>query len=258
MNGLALHGGVIPACGTFFVFSDYMKPAVRLACLMQLPVKYIWTHDAFRVGEDGPTHQPVEQEAQIRLMEHVKNHNGQNSMMVLRPADAAETTVAWNMALSNLSSPTALLLSRQNIKDLPSNNGNRFADALNAERGAYIVDDCVGRPDVILLASGSEVATLVEGQALLEKEGIKCRIVSVPSEGLFRSQSKEYQQSVLPAGVKKFGLTAGLPVNLEGLVGADGKVFGLDSFGFSAPYTVLDEKLGFTAQNVYKQVKEIL
>lgn len=257
MNGLALHGGVIPVCGTFFVFSDYMKPAVRLAALMQLPVKYVWTHDAFRVGEDGPTHQPVEQEAQIRLMEKLKNHHGKNSMVVLRPADSEETTVAWKLALENTDSPTALILSRQNIKNLPAKE-NRYAEAQKAAQGAYIVTDTVGKPDVILLASGSEVATLVEGAELLEKEGIKCRIVSVPSEGLFRNQSKEYQQSVLPAGVKKFGLTAGLPVNLEGLVGADGKVFGLESFGYSAPYVVLDEKLGFTAQNVYNQVKEIL
>ena len=257
MNGLALHGGVIPVCGTFFVFSDYMKPAVRLAALMQLPVKYVWTHDAFRVGEDGPTHQPVEQEAQIRLMEKLKNHHGKNSVLVLRPADSEETTVSWKLALENTDSPTALILSRQNIKNLPSKE-NRYAEAQQAAMGAYIVTDTAGKPDVILLASGSEVSTLVEGAELLEKEGLKCRIVSVPSEGLFRSQSKEYQQSVLPAGVKKFGLTAGLPVNLEGLVGADGKVFGLESFGYSAPYVVLDEKLGFTAQNVYNQVKEMM
>jgi transketolase len=257
MNGMALHGGIIPVCGTFFVFSDYMKPAVRMAALMQLPVKYVWTHDAFRVGEDGPTHQPVEQEAQIRLMEKLKNHHGKNSALVLRPADAEEATVAWKLALENTDTPTALILSRQNIKNLPAKE-SRYTEALQAAKGAYIVTDSEGTPDVILLASGSEVATLVEGAVLLEKEGIKVRIVSVPSEGLFRSQPKEYQQSVLPSGVKKFGLTAGLPVNLEGLVACEGKVFGLESFGFSAPYTVLDEKLGFTAQNVYNQVKEIL
>lgn len=257
MNGMALHGGIIPVCGTFFVFSDYMKPAVRLAALMQLPVKYVWTHDAFRVGEDGPTHQPVEQEAQIRLMEKLKNHHGKNSALVLRPADSEETTVAWKLALENTNSPTALILSRQNIKNLPA-KASRYEEAQQAAKGAYIVTDSEGTPDVILLASGSEVATLVDGAALLEKEGVKCRIVSVPSEGLFRSQSKEYQQRILPSGVKKFGMTAGLPVTLEGLVGADGKVFGMESFGFSAPYTVLDEKLGFTAQNVYNQVKELL
>ncbi len=258
MNGMALHGGVIPACGTFFVFSDYMKPAVRLAGLMKLPVKYIWTHDAFRVGEDGPTHQPVEQEAQIRLMEQLKNHDGQNSMLVLRPGDAEETSVAWKMALENTSTPTGLILSRQNIKTLPAASGNRYQEALQAEKGAYIVQDCEGTPDVILLASGSEVATLASGAEKLVAEGVKVRIVSVPSEGLFRSQDAAYQQSVLPAGVKKFGLTAGLPVTLAGLVGADGKVAGLDHFGYSAPYTVLDEKFGFTDEHVYKEVKSLL
>ena len=251
--GMALHGGVIPACGTFFVFSDYMKPAVRMAALMELPVKFIWTHDAFRVGEDGPTHEPVEQEAQIRLMEKLKNHHGKNSMLVLRPADAQETTEAWRLAMENTDSPTALILSRQNIVDLPAGN-----DYKQAEKGAYIVAGSDENPDVILLASGSEVSTLVAGTELLRKDGVKVRIVSVPSEGLFRSQSKDYQQAILPCGVKKFGLTAGLPVNLEGLVGADGCVWGLNSFGFSAPYKVLDEKLGFTAENVYKQVKAIL
>ena len=251
--GMALHGGVIPACGTFFVFSDYMKPAVRMAALMELPVKFIWTHDAFRVGEDGPTHEPVEQEAQIRLMEKLKNHHGKNSTLVLRPADAQETTEAWRLAMENVDSPTALILSRQNIADLPAGNDYR-----QAEKGAYIVAGSDENPDVILLASGSEVSTLVAGTELLRKDGLKVRIVSVPSEGLFRTQPKDYQQAILPAGVKKFGLTAGLPVNLEGLVGADGCVWGLDSFGFSAPYKVLDEKLGFTAENVYKQVKAIL
>ena len=255
-NGMALHGGVIAACATFFVFSDYMKPAVRMAALMELPVKYIWTHDAFRVGEDGPTHEPVEQEAQIRLMEKLQNHKGHNSMLVLRPADAIETTISWKLAMENTTTPSALILSRQNIKDLPT-TGDRYADATKAEKGAYVVE-CDGNPDVILLASGSEVATLVEGAELLRKDGVKLRIVSVPSEGLFRSQDAAYQEEVLPAAVTKFGMTAGLPVNLEGLVGAKGKVWGLNSFGFSAPYTVLDEKLGFTGANVYKQVKALL
>lgn len=258
MNGMALHGGVIPACGTFFVFSDYMKPAVRLACLMELPVKYIWTHDAFRVGEDGPTHQPVEQEAQIRLMEQLKNHSGSNSMLVLRPADVAETTVSWKLALENKNTPTALLLSRQNISDLPAESGSRYNEALKAGKGAYVVTDCQGTPDVILLASGSEVATLVEGAELLKKDGLKIRIVSAPSEGLFRNQSMEYRDSVIPSDVPVFGLTAGLPVTLQGLAGPNGRVWGVTSFGYSAPYKILDEKLGFTAANVYKQVKDFL
>ena len=254
--GMALHGGVIAACGTFFVFSDYMKPAIRMAALMQLPVKFIWTHDAFRVGEDGPTHEPVEQEAQIRLMEKLQNHKGQNSMLVLRPADSTETVVAWKMAMENTSTPTGLILSRQNITDLPA-AADRYSEALQAERGAYIVNQDAD-PQVTLVASGSEVSTLVEGAALLRAEGVRLRIVSAPSEGLFRRQSKEYQESVIPSGSKVFGLTAGLPVNLQGLVGANGKIWGLNSFGFSAPYKVLDEKLGFTGQNVYQQVKALL
>ena len=251
--GMTLHGGVITACGTFFVFSDYMKPAVRMAALMELPVIFIWSHDAFRVGEDGPTHEPVEQEAQIRLMEKLKNHSGKNSVLVLRPADVEETTVCWKMAMENVDTPTALILSRQNIDMLPEGT-----DYAQAEKGAYIVAGSEENPDVILVASGSEVSTLVAGAKLLREDGIKVRIVSCPSEGLFRNQSKEYQESVLPNGAKIFGLTAGLPVNLQGLVGCNGKVFGLESFGFSAPYKVLDEKLGFTAENVYSQVKAML
>ena len=251
--GMVLHGGIIAACATFFVFSDYMKPAIRMAALMELPIKFIWSHDAFRVGEDGPTHEPVEQEAQIRLMEKLKNHHGKNSMLVLRPADAEETTVCWKLAMENTDTPSALILSRQNINMLPEGT-----DYSQAAKGAYIVAGSDENPDVIMVASGSEVSTLVAGAELLHKDGVKTRIVSVPSEGLFRSQSKEYQESILPAGAKVFGLTAGLPVNLLGLVGANGKIWGLESFGFSAPYKVLDEKLGFTAENVYNQVKEML
>ena len=251
--GMALHGGVIAACGTFFVFSDYMKPAVRMAALMEIPVKFIWTHDAFRVGEDGPTHEPVEQEAQIRLMEKLKNHSGKNSMLVLRPADAEETTVCWRMAMENTDTPTALIFSRQNIENLPEGN-----DYEQARKGAYVVAGSDNDYDVILLASGSEVSTLEAGAKLLREEGIKVRVVSVPSEGLFRQQSKEYQESVLPTNAKLFGMTAGLPCTLEGLVGRQGRVWGMESFGFSAPYKVLDEKLGYTGDNVYRQVKEML
>ncbi|MCK9342731.1 MAG: transketolase, partial [Massilibacteroides sp.] len=231
--GMSLHGGVIAACGTFFVFSDYMKPAIRMAALMGIPIKFIWTHDAFRVGEDGPTHEPVEQEAQLRLMEKIKNHKGQNGLLAIRPADAIETTVAWKMAMENDQTPTGLIFSRQNINDIPAAT-NRFDEALEAEKGAYIVNSDK-HPAVTLLASGSEVSTLVEGAVKLRAEGIPVRIVSVPSEGLFRSQSEAYQKATLPTG-KRFGLTAGLPVNLEGLVGAEGKVWGLPSFGYSAPY----------------------
>lgn len=259
-NGMALHGGVIPVCGTFFVFSDYMKPAVRLACLMELPVKYVWTHDAFRVGEDGPTHQPVEQEAQIRLMEQLRNHSGNNSCLVLRPADAAETTVAWKMALENLHSPTALLLSRQNIKELPVNPGStRFKDALQCPRGAYIVTCTEKTPDIVFIGNGSEVSTLLEGAKLLsQRDKIEVQVVSAISEGLFRNQDKTYQQKVIPAGIPKLGLTAGLSSTLRGLVGDKGMIIGMDSFGFSAPYEVLDEKLGFTPENVYEKASNYL
>ena len=250
--GLTLHGGVIAGCGTFFVFSDYMKPAMRMAALMRLPVKFIWSHDAFRVGEDGPTHQPVEQEAQVRLLEKMKNHMGKNSMLVLRPADVEETTIAWKLAMENTDSPTGLICSRQNVTNLPAGT-----DYSQVSKGAYIVKEDENY-DVILLASGSEVSTLVAGAELLAKDGIKTRIVSVPSEGLFRTQSKEYQESILPTGAKTFGLTAGIPANLYTLVGYNGKVWGMDSFGYSAPFKVLDEKLGFNAENVYNQVKEML
>jgi len=249
--GMALHGGIIPACGTFFVFSDYMKPAVRLAALMEIPVIFVWSHDAFRVGEDGPTHEPVEQEAQIRLMEKLHNHHGKPSMLVLRPADAEETTLAWRAAIENTETPSALILSRQDIAAVPNVNLEGF------RKGAYIVSKDEN-PQVVLLASGSEVSTLLAGAELLRKEGVRLQIVSVPSEGRFREQPKAYQDEILPKGVKRFGMTAGLPCTLEGLVGENGAIWGLESFGFSAPYKVLDEKLGFTAQNVYEQVKKLL
>lgn len=251
--GMYLHGGILPACGTFFVFSDYMKPAIRMAALMEVPIKFVWSHDAFRVGEDGPTHEPVEQEAQIRLMEKVQNHSGLDSVRVLRPADAQETTVCWQMAMENMSTPTALVLSRQNIDDLPAGNDYRMV-----RRGAYVVAGSDADYDVILLASGSEVATLVGAAQLLKADGTAVRIVSVPSEGLFRRQDDAYKESVLPRGTKIFGLTAGLSVTLEPLVGINGMVFGMNSFGYSAPYKVLDEKFGFTPEHVYEEVKRFL
>jgi transketolase len=257
MNGMALHGGVIPVGGTFFVFSDYMKPAARLAALMRLHVIYVWTHDSFRVGEDGPTHQPIEHEAQIRLLEHLKNHHNENSVIVLRPGDAEETIYAWKMAVES-NRPVALILSRQNIKNLPAETGNRRQEAQQIAKGAYTVVESKGKPDIVLVANGSEVATLVEGAEKLIREGINVRIISVPSEGLFRNQPKDYQEKVLPKDAKKFGLTSGLPVTLLGLVGDIDAIHGMPGFGYSAPYTVLDQKLGFTGENVYNKVKEIL
>lgn len=257
INGLLLHGGITAACGTFFVFSDYMKPAVRMAALMQLPAKYIWTHDAFRVGEDGPTHEPVEQEAQIRLMEQLKNHQGKDSMLVLRPCDSAETAVAWQLALENTDTPTALILSRQDVKDIPSATGNRLADASQAAQGAYIIQKD-NNPDIVLVANGSEVATLVEAANILRNDGIGCQIVSAPSLGLFAQQSKEYRESVIPKHLPVYGLTAGLPSTLRPIVGDEGMIHGLDHFGASAPYKVLDEKFGFTPEQVASEIKAYL
>ena len=256
MNGMALHGGVIPVCGTFFVFSDYMKPAVRLSALMRLHVVYVWTHDSFRVGEDGPTHQPVEHEAQIRLMEHLRNHHGERSMVVLRPADAEETVMAWKLAVEE-HRPVALVLSRQNIKNLPTLGASRREEAAQIAKGGYVVMDAA-KPAAVLIASGSEVSTLVEGAELLAAEGIAVRVVSVPSEGVFRDQPKSYQESVLPAGLPRYGMTSGLPVNLLGLVGEQGMIHGLDHFGYSAPYKVLDEKFGYNGATVAAEVKKML
>ena len=256
MNGMALHGGVIPVCGTFFVFSDYMKPAVRLSALMRLHVVYVWTHDSFRVGEDGPTHQPVEHEAQIRLMEHLRNHHGERSMVVLRPADAEETVMAWKLAVEE-HRPVALVLSRQNIKNLPTLGASRREEAAQIAKGGYVVMDAA-KPAAVLIASGSEVTTLVEGAELLAAEGIAVRVVSVPSEGVFRDQPKSYQESVLPAGLPRYGMTSGLPVNLLGLVGEQGMIHGLDHFGYSAPYKVLDEKFGYNGATVAAEVKKML
>ncbi|MFX0556627.1 transketolase family protein [Maribacter sp. CXY002] len=257
-NGIALHGGIIPVVATFFVFSDYMKPAIRLSAIQELPVKFVWTHDAFRVGEDGPTHQPIEQEAQIRLLEKLKNHSHEQSFVALRPADSQETNVAWKMAMENQSTPTGLILSRQGIKDVPAQSGSRYEAALGAEKGGYLVQE-VNDPDIVLIANGSEVATLVAASKLLEeKENLKVNIASIPSEGIFRQQTKEYQENVIPSNKPIFGLTAGLPVNLEGLAGPNGKVFGLEHFGYSAPADVLDEKFGFTGDQVFEQVKQFL
>ena len=257
-NGIALHGGVIPVVATFFVFSDYMKPAIRLSCIQELPVKFVWTHDAFRVGEDGPTHQPVEQEAQIRLLEKLKNHSGDSSFVALRPADSNETSVAWKMAMENSKTPTGLILSRQGITDVPSQSGSRYTDALNAEKGGYLVKE-TSNPDVVLVANGSEVSTLIAAAAILEeRKNLKINIASIPSEGIFRQQTKSYQESIIPVDKPIFGLTAGLPINLEALVGPKGKVFGLDHFGYSAPAKVLDDKFGFTGEKVSNEVLRFL
>ena len=257
MNGIALHGGLLCACGTFFVFSDYMKPAIRMTALMQLPVKYVWTHDSFRVGEDGPTHQPVEQEAQIRLMEELKNHSGKNSMLVLRPADSAETTVAWKMAMENVDSPTGLILTRQDVEDLPSAGGDRYADALQMLKGGYAVVNCE-KPDVVLVGNGSDVMLLVKAAEQLKEDGVNARVVSVPSIGLFMSQEDGYRKALIPDNVPTYGKTSGIPSTLLRVVGSKGKISGLDHFGYSAPYKLLEEKFGFTVDAVLAEIRDLL
>jgi transketolase len=256
-TGMALHGGVIPACATFFAFSDYMKPAIRVCALMETPAIFLWTHDAFRVGEDGPTHQPIEQEAQLRLLEKLKNHSGHNSLLALRPADAHETTWCWKMALENTHSPSGLIFSRQNVTTIAVDGIDRKEQARQAEKGAYIVYKSE-QPRVVLIANGSEVSTLMGAVPLLEEKGIGVQVVSVPSEGVFRNQAEDYQQELLPDNLPRYGLTAGLPVTLEGLTGAKGKVHGVNHFGYSAPFKVLDEKFGFTPEHVAKEVMEFI
>lgn len=259
-NGIALHGGMLAACGTFFVFSDYIKPALRMSALMGLPVKYAFSHDAFRVGEDGPTHQPIEHEAQMRLLEQMDNLNGQPSTLVLRPADSAEAIVCWKMAMENMDTPTVLINSRQDLKDIPAMNGDRMAEAHNAQHGGYLVKKMSDTPDVTLVANGSEVSLLIEVAETLASKGVKVNVASIPSIGLFMHQSEEYRNSVLPAGATRFGLTAGLPSVLYPVMMNAGKweVYGLERFGASAPYKVLDQKFGYTVENITEQVEKLL
>ncbi len=259
-NGLGLHGGFIPYNATFLVFADYARNAVRMSALIPAHNIHVYTHDSIGLGEDGPTHQPVEHEAQLRLLEQLRNHNMQRSLLALRPADAYETIVAWELALTNKHRPTALILSRQNIPDIPAReNSTRCKDADEARKGAYVVNDLVDNPAVLLIGNGSEVSTLMRAsEILLQEEGISSRVISVISEGLFRDQDTKYQKSILPDNIPKFGLTAGLPSTLYGLVGTNGTVHGLEHFGYSAPASVLDEKFGFTADNIVNEVKALL
>ena len=256
MNGMVVHGGIIAACGTFFVFSDYMKPAIRMAALMELPVKYIWSHDAFRVGEDGPTHEPIEQEAQLRLLEQIRNFSGRPSMLVIRPADSAETSIAYEMAMKNTYTPTGLIFSRQDLKDLPAPEGmTRIEAARGALKGGYTALPADGRPDVVLVANGSEVSLLADVSVLLAADGIKASVVSVPAVSVFNDQPECYRLEVLPPDVPQFGLTAGLPESLRMIRNFNGEVYGLERFGASAPYKVLDEKFGFTPDNIYNRIR---
>lgn len=261
MNGIALHGGLIPVGGTFFVFSDFQKPALRLAALQEAKVIFLWSHDAFRVGEDGPTHQPIEQEAQLRLLERINNLEGKRSFLALRPGDASETTVAWKLALE-AHGPSSIVLTRQPVAELPAVSGkqdDRFAETVaHMDKGAYVVVETDGTPDLTLLANGSEVSLLVEGAKKLTEKGLKVRVVSAPSEGLFLGQTDAYRESVVPYGAPVLGWTAGEPSTLRNLVGALGTVYGMTRFGGSAPFAVLDEKFGYTADNVVKVAGEYL
>ena len=259
-NGVALHGGMIAACGTFFVFSDYIKPAMRMSALMGVPVKYVFSHDAFRVGEDGPTHQPIEHEAQVRLLEQMDNLRGKMSILVMRPADSAETIACWEMAMENVDTPSVLILSRQDLNDIPAMNGNRRLEAKEAKRGGYLVKKSSDNPQITLVANGSEVSLLMEVAAKLEAQGVTVNVASIPSIGLFLRQPEDYRDQILPKGGVRFGLTAGLPSLLYPLMMTAGKwnVYGLERFGASAPYKVLDQKFGFTADNILGEVQKLL
>ena len=243
LNGLALHGGLRPYGSTFLVFSDYMRPSIRLAALMRLPVIYVFTHDSIFVGEDGPTHQPVEHLASLRAIP---------GLTIIRPADAKETVAAWHVAITHQNGPVALLLSRQNLPILEETK------ATDVAHGAYIVADAEN-PQVILLASGSEVSLALEARKLLTMEGIATRVVSMPSWELFEAQPQDYRYMILPPQITaRVAVEAAVPLGWERYVGSQGRVVGLNRFGASAPYKVLAEKFGFTAWAVADQAKACL
>lgn len=255
MNGIVLHGGMYAACGTFFVFSDYMKPAIRMAALMELPVKFVYSHDSFRVGEDGPTHEPIEHEAQMRLLEQMANLSGRRSLLVIRPADGAETVAAYKMAMENDKTPTVLIFSRQNLEDLPGEN--RREEAMMACKGGYVVRHATD-PNLVLVANGSDVALLLHAAEQLEADGVRAQVVSMPSIGLFEEQPEEYMEKVLPRGVRTFALTSGLPSVFAPLMRGDWEVMGMQRFGASAPAKVLEEKFGYTVESVVNRIRRFL
>lgn len=247
MNGMAIYGGVIPYGGTFFVFSDYMRPAIRLAAISGIKPIYIFTHDSIGVGEDGPTHQPVEHLAAIRSIPHV---------VVIRPADANETTYAWKYAIEHRGSPVALILTRQG---LPVLDQKKYASAERLLKGAYILYESSDKPEIILMASGSEVHLALKAGFELEKEGIKVRVVSFPSWELFEKQSEEYKESVLPSSVSaRISIEAGVVQGWEKYTGKYGKHIGIEKFGASAPESVLMEKYGLTVESVCKAARKII
>ncbi|MHB1485012.1 MAG: transketolase [Saccharofermentanales bacterium] len=242
-SGIALHGGLKPYAATFLVFSDYMKPAIRMAAIMRLPVIYVFTHDSIGLGEDGPTHQPVEHLLMLRSIPNVN---------VIRPADAKETAAAWYIALSNRSSPTALVLSRQNLKQYETSGEGLF-------RGAYIIKEAsIDNPELVLIASGSEVELVYTAAEALEEKGIATRVVSMPSWKLFDGQDKSYRQSILPDGVKKMAVEAGTALGWHKYTGTDGAVMGIDRFGASGPGPEVYKLVGLTVDEVVKRAEALL
>ena len=247
ISGIALHKGLRPYGGTFFVFADYMRPAIRLAALMKLPVIYIFTHDSIAVGEDGPTHQPVEQLASLRAIP---------GLTVIRPADATETIEAWRLAVQAADGPVALILSRQKLPVIARSIDNSADKLIN---GAYILSDSDGKPDIILIATGSEVHIALEAGKILEEKGISVRVVSMPSWELFEKTSQEYKDKVLlPDVTIRITVEAGIPMGWERYAGSNGAVIGINEFGASAPGNIVMEKFGFTSENIVQKATELL
>ena len=248
VNGLAAHGGFIPYGATFLIFSDYMRPAIRLAALMGLHVVHVFTHDSVALGEDGPTHQPVEQLASLRAIPN---------LTVIRPADANETAVAWRVAVETTGSPVLLALSRQ---DVPTLDRERYASADGLRKGAYVLRDAEdGKPALILIASGSEVGLILAAADQLQQGGVAVRCVSMPSWELFEAQPRAYRDSILPPDVgARLAVELGAPQGWERYIGARGDMLGIDHFGASAPADVLLREFGFTVDNVVRRAKALL
>ena len=245
LNGMALYGGIIPFGSTFLVFSDYMRPSIRLAAMMKIQVIYIFTHDSILLGEDGPTHQPVEHLPSLRLIPN---------LLVIRPSDATETASAWIAALNHTDGPTALILSRQ---DIPVINRSIYPSQSRLRYGAYILKDSDGIPDIILLASGSEITIALEATLQLQSKGSKARLISMPSFELFRANPEEYKNSILPPACKKrVAIEASVTSDWYEFVGLDGLIIGVDHYGTSAPTKAIAERYGFTAQNILREINK--
>ncbi|MFZ0659310.1 MAG: transketolase C-terminal domain-containing protein, partial [Candidatus Binataceae bacterium] len=247
-TGMALHGGILPYAATFFTFSDYMRPSIRLAALSKAHVIYVWTHDSIGLGEDGPTHQPVEHLASLRAIP---------DLMLLRPADANETVEAWKIAVAHTEGPVGLVLTRQK---LPTLDRSTLAPAAGTAKGAYVLADCAaGPPKLILIATGSEVSIALEAHNQLTREGVASRVVSMPCWDLFHAQPQSYKDSVLPPGIKaRVSVEAGSTLGWERYVGLEGAIIGLNRFGASAPGEIVMRELGFTPEHIVKVAKSIL